>query len=64
MANFSDQPLYANVIKVWPLSWKTKAKSEMASISKQPALFTDPIFSDGFGSCEVHSEHQKCNCVA
>ena len=27
-----------------------KAKSELALISKQPALCTDPIFSNGFGT--------------
>ena len=36
----------------------SKAKSELASISKQPALFTDPIFNDGFGNDELAMEHQ------
>ena len=33
----------------------SKAKSELASISKQPALFTDPIFSNGFALTAMHA---------
>ena len=31
------------------MSYWLKAKSELVSKSKQSALLTDPIFSDGFG---------------
>ena len=30
------------------------AKSELALISKQPALLTDPIFSNGFGLVQLY----------
>ena len=36
-----------------PTEKRSDAKSELASISKQPALFTDPILTDGFG-CTYH----------
>ena len=33
----------------------SQAKSELASISKQSAVFADPIFSDGFALTAMHA---------
>jgi hypothetical protein len=38
-----------------PKKTMSSAKIELALISKQPALFTNPIFSDGFEFCKAPS---------